>query len=802
MASIHLQGILRDSLGEIDVGAIITFTHMTTTGETIASTKRNLLIPPDGAYSIDVEYGQIRIDYTTRYTERFVSMVIVNQDSTATSLPELLNAAVPVTPAVILEMQGILADAVAASDTSEAFANQLTTFDLIGSVAIFAPDTNITTKGYLTSGDGGSGSWVQNGDTGQTPSQSPAQLGNALLNDGNGNQWAYVPTLGTAKKEVNPYSLGAVGDNVADDLLVLRACHAAGDIVSPDGQFRITEEITVLPNRTIKPISRRKVTIRLDTPNPSDNVFDGFGVSNTHISGLIIDGGYTATHTSGSGVRLGGSSSNCTVDDNYFINIPRDTVLVRDGCDNVKVRGNKFEIQNAGTAHIYFLTGNENCLASDNHFVDSVGGCIWLSGGNMNTDILRNRCDKSEFELIGVRLDNKYGNISGNRATGTGDNGISVTGDGYTVNHNVCYGNDFAGIALYGSKNTAQGNILYDNGIGGGSIHGGMLIAAQFGGLASENTVDGNAIFRQDGPESNQHYGIRVSNTSYTAWAAAQLVPVGRYRTNANNLYESETTGTAGSSPPVHTSGSASDGGVMWLYVGTFKNSNARPDMNRIGVNNIFNHTGGNIKEFGVTANSFEEPSEYKILIQTDVWSQGLDVLSGEYVHYYAGNVARHYKAKNGGSTGATPPTHTSGSFSDGNVTWLYIGETEWVQGSANDSERNIIKSSLQIECIDTVSEGNAPKIYAGTFFPEGQVGAPNGSLYLRNNATFGIQVYIKTGVNGSNTGWSTLAIRVGGTTGNRTVSPQPYQEYFDTSLGIPIWWSGSQWVNSSGSSV
>ena len=242
MASIHLQGILRDSLGEIDVGAIITFTHMTTTGETIASTKRNLLIPPDGAYSIDVEYGQIRIDYTTRYTERFVSMVIVNQDSTATSLPELLNAAVPVTPAVILEMQGILADAVAASDTSEAFANQLTTFDLIGSAAAFAPDTNITTKGYLTSGDEGSGSWVQNGVTGQTPSQSPAQLGNALLNDGNGNQWRLVP-----RGRYNLRSLGGVGDGTTDDSDAIQAWWNAAILDLSVSEKQINANIPYVP---------------------------------------------------------------------------------------------------------------------------------------------------------------------------------------------------------------------------------------------------------------------------------------------------------------------------------------------------------------------------------------------------------------------------------------------------------------------------------------------------------------------------------------------------------------------------
>ena len=114
MASIHLEGILVDSVGEIDVGGVITFTHLTTTGGTIASTQTELIIPPDGAYSIDVEYGQIRIDYTTRYTENFIANVIVNSDSTATSIPELLSATTPVTEPIIIEMQGLVADAVTA----------------------------------------------------------------------------------------------------------------------------------------------------------------------------------------------------------------------------------------------------------------------------------------------------------------------------------------------------------------------------------------------------------------------------------------------------------------------------------------------------------------------------------------------------------------------------------------------------------------------------------------------------------------------------------------------------------------
>lgn len=38
-----------------------------------------------------------------------------------------------------------------------------------------------------------------------------------------------------------------------------------------------------------------------------------------------------------------------------------------------------------------------------------------------------------------------------------------------------------------------------------------------------------------------------------------------------------------------------------------------------------------------------------------------------------------------------------------------------------------------------------------------------------------------------------------GGTTGQRPVTPVTYQAYFDTTLGIPVWYTGTQWVNAAG---
>ena len=45
-----------------------------------------------------------------------------------------------------------------------------------------------------------------------------------------------------------------------------------------------------------------------------------------------------------------------------------------------------------------------------------------------------------------------------------------------------------------------------------------------------------------------------------------------------------------------------------------------------------------------------------------------------------------------------------------------------------------------------------------------------------------------------------TEKINLGGT--NRPSNPSSYQAFFDSSLGRPIWWSGSNWVDSEGNIV
>ena len=94
----------------------------------------------------------------------------------------------------------------------------------------------VETLGFITEGDGGGAQWRFTGVTGQTVSQSPAQLGDALLNDGNGNQWALVG------KSINVLQLGAVIGGVTDALAVFSAAGKSGfkSIDVTGGQFLLS----------------------------------------------------------------------------------------------------------------------------------------------------------------------------------------------------------------------------------------------------------------------------------------------------------------------------------------------------------------------------------------------------------------------------------------------------------------------------------------------------------------------------------------------------------------------------------
>ena len=106
-----------------------------------------------------------------------------------------------------------------------------TTANLIGSSNTFTVGKVITTLGYYIEGDGGGAQWIKTATTGEVL-QSPALLGDALLNDANGNQWGLV-----IDEAINIKSLGG-SYSLTDNLSVINAAVASftntGEILFPD----------------------------------------------------------------------------------------------------------------------------------------------------------------------------------------------------------------------------------------------------------------------------------------------------------------------------------------------------------------------------------------------------------------------------------------------------------------------------------------------------------------------------------------------------------------------------------------
>jgi hypothetical protein len=125
MAHITLAGVLLDPTGEFSVGDKVKFTHQSTTGNTIKSAVSVITVPPNGAYSINLEYGLVLVEYNDYRIGQYrnLGVATVNATNTATSIPELLNALVPASSAELIQFQAILANAVTAQNAASASAS-------------------------------------------------------------------------------------------------------------------------------------------------------------------------------------------------------------------------------------------------------------------------------------------------------------------------------------------------------------------------------------------------------------------------------------------------------------------------------------------------------------------------------------------------------------------------------------------------------------------------------------------------------------------------------------------------------
>jgi hypothetical protein len=299
-------------------------------------------------------------------------------------------------------------------------------------------------------------------------------------------------------------------------------------------------------------------------------MFRGTGVQFSKIIGFTVrnPNGYA----SGQFVDLT-DCTQCEIEENRLFDCPSSnggsiTITGVNGAAQILVKDNFIESsKGVGIG----LVGNaaRNRIES-NYIYDCASEGIMLYSGAIKNTISRNYTPRNGAELVKAQWNCVYNIIEANHAEDCGQNGISIIGDYNVVTGNHCRQNANDGIRLNGSNNAATGNVCLSN----GQVYStacGLRIWPKDGGCGQNNLVVGNLI--DDGRQAvmTQYIGIGIIDTAYAVWSAGEAITSGEFRVNGLRLFVATTSGTTGSTAPVHGSGTASDGGVTWERIGTFQ---------------------------------------------------------------------------------------------------------------------------------------------------------------------------------------------------------------------------------------
>lgn len=572
-------------------------------------------------------------------------------------------------------------------------------------------------------------------------------------------------------------SYNIVGDGVTDDWLNLQNMitnigTAGGGVIRLNGRFVVSSALTIPSNVTLD--GGRHTTIIAVS---NFRAFVMSGTTNSVVKGIAFD--LTAVAALNGFVGLLLNATNCEVSDCSFLNIKGDIDLqgTTTGC---RVTGNT--ITNSRARGICLDgTGVSGNIVSRNFITNCTSFGIFGTNGSHHNLVEGNRTTQNGIELIGLQYNCHDWRIIGNHAEGTGDNGISITGFSNLVVGNICRYCFYYGVGIYGSNNTVVGNVCIGNGqshlVSSSNLYAGIGIQGAFGGVGKFNTVVGNTT-DDDQATMTQNWGIQISgaNNTYTTWSAGLAVPAASYVKNGINIYLTTAGGTTGVTPPTHTSGTVSDGGVSWLWVNSWADGFREPTGCSVGPNasqrsitgisttdstvNNFNHvvdksftrvddsTLGNSQRYDING----------IVRHMKPWSAGLALTYGQMFFTTVGHV---FRVVNVGGTTSVEPSHSSGvvTGADG-IAWLMLqlNVREYLIEQTNNANVSV-DAAIGVGRISAIA--SFVDIIAGDGDPNGVVTAPQASVFLRSDGATGTSVYIHEGP--GTTKWTPLT---GGSTG------------------------------------
>lgn len=614
-----------------------------------------------------------------------------------------------------------------------------------------------------------------------------------LLYDQNTLQFINVPYgLPVSVKE-----FGAVGDGVTDDTAAIQAALNTGKVVYLPGTnnfYNTTSALTPVTGGGLVGDGPRSI-IKL-TSVTTDSVLRGNGVDDFYIDNIVLDG-QNSNKTSGTHcLRL----DNCT---GWRV----DHLTCKDaqnwGVGVYNSTGNKFgniRVENAETSSGFYLSSSDSNTL-EYLYAEGCGGFglqVFSSSDNKIGTVIS---IDNGLEGLGVNYFSNRNTVEFVYSRNSGDNGCSITGSHNQVGTVYVETPDFHGLCVYGSNNIV-GTVFARNVGQAGAGYGSITFTPAFGG-SSQNNIVGNALLVDDQGVPTTTNAIKANPDSHASWVTATLYGPGLFVKNSGRVYYTALGGTSGGTPPTHSSGTVSDGGVLWQYIADVVDSAGNVVTNAKLAMTVTTPVDGTTRgTFSFSPEQMYHDLKWSanraIRRVASAWAAGQSVTFGTW-RSNAGNI---YLCRNAGGTTADAPVHTSGSVTgaDG-VQWIFVVTNSGIPLYSGDTSGAQVHSRLRV--ISTSDITASRSIWCGAGGPDAVVADSAGSIFLSTQGTVGAEGYMKASGTG-NTGWLAFTLRRAGTTAAR---PTPAAgavgvEYFDTTLTKPIWWTGAGWVDATGAAA
>lgn len=241
------------------------------------------------------------------------------------------------------------------------------------------------------------------------------------------------------------------------------------------------------------------------------------------------------------------------------------------------------------------------------------------------------------------------------------------------------------------------------------------------------------------------------------------------------------------------------------------------PSVNNVGaVLNIgrvvhFEETSGKGYKYLYYDENIESGATGSYILMSDankngVFTKHMFFVQNDWNGAKAGVVFQSVKAGKRWSIGAGKHTDANGHIMRINHPNDYANDGEVAFYNGNTTETARLRNSGDFWMLGNLGLGGSfsnpnAQIIVGTGYPEGVVTANLGSIFIRTDGSVGSFLYVKTST--GNTGWRNMQTVSSGTTASRPTGSLPVGfQYFDTTLNKPIWWNGSVWKDSSGTTV